>query len=185
MECGQEHDRKQQISSVVLYCVLFQRLIYQCTLSSRLLTNCITRCSMMILMQLTPVKSSPVACLKMWRPMRICIKICNSSYEVLVGPMSFKGLSEPTARRLLTCVLTINMAYLILLLSTALCWLTYQSIYRLFFHPLSHIPGPRLAAVSYIYQFYFDVIKGGKYIWEVRRLHEEYGNKILIIHGLI
>lgn len=169
----------------LVLCPFLETNLPVCTLSSRLLTSCITRCSMMILMQLAPVKSPPIACLRMWRPMRICIKICNSDYEVLVGPMSFKGLPERTPRRLLTCVLTINMAYLILLLSTSLCWLTYQSIYRLFFHPLSHIPGPRLAAVSYIYQFYFDVIKGGKYIWEVRRLHEEYGNQILIIHGLI
>lgn len=77
------------------------------------------------------------------------------------------------------------MAYLILLFTVSLCWLTYRSIYRLFFHPLSHIPGPRLAAVSYIYQFYFDVIKGGMYIWEVRRLHEEYGNQHQPLHGFM
>jgi len=77
------------------------------------------------------------------------------------------------------------MAYVILLFTISSCWLAYRSIYRLFFHPLSHIPGPRLAAVSYIYQFYFDVVKGGMYIWEVRRLHEEYGNQHHLLHGFI
>ncbi|KAL4899421.1 hypothetical protein BDW74DRAFT_116296 [Aspergillus multicolor] len=53
-------------------------------------------------------------------------------------------------------------------------------IYRLYFHPLSHIPGPRLAAITHGYEFYFDVIKKGKLIWEIQRLHEIYGPIIRI-----
>jgi cytochrome P450 len=49
------------------------------------------------------------------------------------------------------------------------------SIYRLFFHPLSHIPGPKLAALTHGYEFYYDVIKKGTLIWEIQRLHGIYG----------
>ncbi|KAL4874373.1 cytochrome P450 [Aspergillus karnatakaensis] len=54
------------------------------------------------------------------------------------------------------------------------------SIYRLFFHPLSHIPGPKLAAITHAYEFYFDVIKKGTLIWEIERLHKIYGPIIRI-----
>ncbi|TKA74855.1 hypothetical protein B0A55_05326, partial [Friedmanniomyces simplex] len=50
------------------------------------------------------------------------------------------------------------------------------------YHPLEIIPqparwlsGPKLAAVSKAYQFYFDVLKKGKLPWELVRLHERYG----------
>ncbi|KAL6410596.1 benzoate 4-monooxygenase cytochrome P450 [Ilyonectria robusta] len=42
-------------------------------------------------------------------------------------------------------------------------------------HPLSHIPGPRLAAASYIYEAYHDWWRGGKFGHEIRRMHECYG----------
>ncbi|KIW33835.1 uncharacterized protein PV07_00654 [Cladophialophora immunda] len=49
------------------------------------------------------------------------------------------------------------------------------TFYRLFLHPIRHIPGPKLAAASYILEFYYDVIKGGKYVFEIERMHEKYG----------
>lgn len=48
-------------------------------------------------------------------------------------------------------------------------------IYRLYFHPLSGFPGPKLAAISHLYEFYNDVIKNGTYIWEIERMHQKYG----------
>ncbi|KAI4114143.1 MAG: hypothetical protein LQ345_005028 [Seirophora villosa] len=48
-------------------------------------------------------------------------------------------------------------------------------IYRAFFDSLSHIPGPKLAAASLWYEFYYDVIKRGRYTWEIGRMHEKYG----------
>ncbi|CEJ58848.1 Putative Benzoate 4-monooxygenase cytochrome P450 [Penicillium brasilianum] len=48
-------------------------------------------------------------------------------------------------------------------------------IYRLYAHPLAGFPGPKLAAATFLYEFYYDIIKGGMYIWEIERMHEIYG----------
>lgn len=50
-----------------------------------------------------------------------------------------------------------------------------QCFYNLFLHPLRHIPGPKLAGMCSIYDFYYDVLKGGTYLWEIRKMHDKYG----------
>lgn len=52
-------------------------------------------------------------------------------------------------------------------------------IYRLYFHPLTKFPGPKMAAATLWYEFYYDVNKRGSYIWKIRELHEEYGTRPL------
>ncbi|KAL9622215.1 MAG: hypothetical protein Q9160_003398 [Pyrenula sp. 1 TL-2023] len=47
-------------------------------------------------------------------------------------------------------------------------------IYRLYFHPLSPISGPRLAAVTGLYEFYYQCIKVGQYQFKIKALHEQY-----------
>ena len=47
--------------------------------------------------------------------------------------------------------------------------------YRIYFHPLSSIPGPKLAAATLWYEFYYDVIKKGRYTWKIWEMHDKYG----------
>lgn len=60
-----------------------------------------------------------------------------------------------------------------------LCLLSYATclvVYRLYFSRISHIPGPRLAAMTYLYQFYYDVFPhSGQFLFQVGRMHEMYG----------
>ena len=51
----------------------------------------------------------------------------------------------------------------------------YGVIYRLYLSPIAKYPGRRLAALTFWYEFYYDVIKRGTYMWEVERMHEVYG----------
>jgi hypothetical protein len=55
-----------------------------------------------------------------------------------------------------------------------------EAIRRLFFHPVAHIPGPRLAALTWWYEFYFDVIQHGRYVFKIQELHKQYGGSPII-----
>lgn len=57
----------------------------------------------------------------------------------------------------------------------ALLLTVFGAIRRLFFHPLAHIPGPRLAALTWWYEFYFDVVQRGRYVFKIQELHNQYG----------
>lgn len=51
----------------------------------------------------------------------------------------------------------------------------YGAVYRLYLSPVAKIPGPRLAALTFWYQFYYDVIKRGQYTRKIVDLHQQYG----------
>jgi hypothetical protein len=61
-------------------------------------------------------------------------------------------------------------------------WLVYkvlQTVYNISpFHPLSGIPGPKLAAATYLPEFYHDVVRFGCYSKEIRKMHKVYGMSI-------
>ncbi|KAJ5379097.1 hypothetical protein N7509_012216 [Penicillium cosmopolitanum] len=48
-------------------------------------------------------------------------------------------------------------------------------VHRLYTHPLAAFPGPKLAASTFLYEFYYDVVRNGLYIWEIERMHKKYG----------
>ncbi|KAL4903792.1 hypothetical protein BDW74DRAFT_179380 [Aspergillus multicolor] len=56
-----------------------------------------------------------------------------------------------------------------------------KSIVRLYFHPLSKIPGPKLAAVSGWYDFYYNVIRDGTYSSYWPLMHKKYDSPVIRI----
>ncbi len=48
-------------------------------------------------------------------------------------------------------------------------------IYNLFFAPIAGFPGPKLAAATGLYEFYYDFFKNGTYIFEIEKMHAKYG----------
>ncbi len=72
--------------------------------------------------------------------------------------------ASPSAGQLFVSLVYILLTYLI---STA--------VYRLYFSPLANFPGPKLAALTLWYEYYYDVVQRGKYTWKIAELHEEYG----------
>ncbi|CZR59395.1 uncharacterized protein PAC_09287 [Phialocephala subalpina] len=53
--------------------------------------------------------------------------------------------------------------------------LIYNVVYNLFLHPLANVPGPRLAAATYLYQTYHSLVGGSRYYVQVGKMHEKYG----------
>lgn len=58
---------------------------------------------------------------------------------------------------------------------TLLSWPICLAAYRLYFGPLSHFPGSKWAALTGWYEFYFQVVGNGRYVWKIQEMHEEHG----------
>jgi len=86
--------------------------------------------------------------------------------------MELEG-SSSWAKVFTTALTTTNVFGLLIL------WITYRvglALYNISsLHPLHRFPGPKLAAASFLYEFWFDFVKGGRYTWEIKRMHEKYG----------
>lgn len=54
-------------------------------------------------------------------------------------------------------------------------WCFFLCIYRLYFHPLAHFPGDRLAAITGWVETYHDVFRGGQFIFTIEKWHAKYG----------
>lgn len=50
-----------------------------------------------------------------------------------------------------------------------------RRVHGVYFGPLAKFPGPKLAAATLWYEFYFDVILKGRYTFKIKELHEKYG----------
>lgn len=71
-----------------------------------------------------------------------------------------------------------NINHWDLVVIACVTWFLYLGalvIYRLSFHPLRSFPGPRLAAVTWLYKAYYVLVKGGEMLHNVERLHKTYG----------
>lgn len=60
-------------------------------------------------------------------------------------------------------------------------WILYRVTIMVYnispLHPLYRFPGSKVAAMSYIYEAYFDWWLTGRYGIEIRKMHEKYGER--------
>jgi hypothetical protein len=68
---------------------------------------------------------------------------------------------------------------IIFLLTTFLLYTICLAAYRLYFCAIAKFPGPKLAALTLWYEFYYDVVKRGKFSFEIEKMHEKYGTVAL------
>jgi hypothetical protein len=61
------------------------------------------------------------------------------------------------------------------LLGSAVAYNLVMVIYRLYFHKLSRFPGPRLAAATGLYEFYFSTWGPGIFENEIDNMHRKFG----------
>lgn len=64
-----------------------------------------------------------------------------------------------------------------------LSWLLYLiclPIYRLYLSPLAKYPGRKLTIMTPWYEFYYEWVKRGAYIWEIQDMHKQYGPVVRI-----
>lgn len=59
--------------------------------------------------------------------------------------------------------------------SVLVSYAIWTCVYDLYWHPLSAFPGPKLAAIGNLYEFWYDVVRDGAYLFEIGRMHEKYG----------
>lgn len=70
-------------------------------------------------------------------------------------------------------------------IAAAAIYLITKVIYRLYLHPLSRFPGPRLAAATYLYGAYYDVVEEAQFVFKLNALHDKYGPVVRISPGEI
>lgn len=62
---------------------------------------------------------------------------------------------------------------ILLVVSAATALLIAKAVYRLFFHPLAGVPGPRLAAITDWWSYYYEM--KGILPWTMKKLQERHG----------
>jgi hypothetical protein len=63
------------------------------------------------------------------------------------------------------------------IVTCAIAALIHTVVSSLILHPLAKFPGPKYAAVSHYYQFYYDVLQRGRFPWKLKSLHQSYGER--------
>lgn len=71
------------------------------------------------------------------------------------------------------------MFIFVLLFGGLALWQAGTAIYHLWFSPLAKFPGPKLAASTLLYEFYYEVICSGQYTRQIEKMHEKYGQRVL------
>lgn len=63
------------------------------------------------------------------------------------------------------------------IIATIVVFYMTVALYRLYLHPLARFPGPKLAAVTRLYEGYYDLYESGQYTFKIAELHKQYGEE--------
>ncbi|KAK5081460.1 hypothetical protein LTR70_010535 [Exophiala xenobiotica] len=78
-------------------------------------------------------------------------------------------------------LILLNIPFLLLSLATLVALrLVSLAVNRLILHPLAKVPGPKLAALTHLYEFYHDAIRPGKFTFQIDDFHRKYGSVVRI-----
>jgi hypothetical protein len=75
----------------------------------------------------------------------------------------------------------LNVCFLPYAASVCIICILATVLYRLCLHPLAKFPGPKLAAATFWYEFYYDVTRRGQYFREIEKMHKRYGMSRTIV----
>lgn len=68
-----------------------------------------------------------------------------------------------------------SLALLTVAVTSTVAYVLGLAIYRLYFHPIAHFPGPRLAGLTRWYEFYYELVQKGQMTFHIQELHKKYG----------
>ena len=87
--------------------------------------------------------------------------------------LSFPMMDSAALSKMLNTVEEVPLPLLVI--TSVSLWIVTVAVYRLWFHPLSKFPGPKLAALTLWYETYYDVWRRGKFVHKVKEMHDVYG----------
>jgi hypothetical protein len=67
---------------------------------------------------------------------------------------------------------------LVLALTAGASYLIYLTLFRLYLSPIARFPGPKLAALTRWYEFYYEIVLKGRFTFHIQELHRKYGTLI-------
>lgn len=59
------------------------------------------------------------------------------------------------------------------------------AVYRLLLSPLAGVPGPKIAALTAWYEFYWNCPRQGHYIFKIEEMHQKYGLPPQLLHPFL
>lgn len=81
--------------------------------------------------------------------------------------LSFAAPTSPEGYYFVVTFVSFTVVYVVLL-----------AFYRLFCSPISHIPGPLLARLTFLNELFYDWVCGREYHLQVEKMHQEYGESL-------
>ena len=69
-----------------------------------------------------------------------------------------------------------EISLLVLALAAGASYLIWLTLFRLYLSPIARFPGPKLAALTRWYEFYYGIVLKGQLTFHIQELHRKYGN---------